>query len=308
MMMLSNLLELLRRNLIVTRIKSIGKRPELICTESDNWFPYYLLLVLTIKDEAQYVREWIEYHRVIGVDHFVIYDNGSSDNLKTVLADYINQGIVFYHYIPGANMQIKSYNDSIVRYKNIARWMGFIDSDEFINIKNGCNIADFLKQYEAYPGIGINWIMFDSNGNDCKPESGFVITNYTRTYQNHDEPINRHIKSIVNPRMVKKCINQHFCLFYGNKRTVDENYQAVKLAWTERNTSDKIQINHYWTKSKEEYLFKINKRGRPYGAKRAYDEKSVNFPFYTNVSDPNIDRIANILKEKIPETYCSGNK
>ncbi|HET7879957.1 MAG TPA: glycosyltransferase family 92 protein, partial [Acetobacteraceae bacterium] len=31
------------------------------------------------KDEAAYLLEWIAFHSMIGVDHFVLYENGSTD-------------------------------------------------------------------------------------------------------------------------------------------------------------------------------------------------------------------------------------
>jgi hypothetical protein len=42
-------------------------------------------LVLIIKNESKYIVEWIEYHRQIGVDHFVIFDNDSSDEIKSII-------------------------------------------------------------------------------------------------------------------------------------------------------------------------------------------------------------------------------
>ena len=40
-----------------------------------------LSLTLIVKNEAFYIKEWIEFHRMIGVTHFYIYDNESSDDL-----------------------------------------------------------------------------------------------------------------------------------------------------------------------------------------------------------------------------------
>jgi hypothetical protein len=31
------------------------------------------------KDEAPFLLEWLAFHRMIGVDLFVLYDNGSND-------------------------------------------------------------------------------------------------------------------------------------------------------------------------------------------------------------------------------------
>lgn len=59
-------------------------------------FPYYLSVVLIVKNASRYIEEWINYHRIVGVEKFYIYDNESNDNLKEVLKPYIKSGIVEY--------------------------------------------------------------------------------------------------------------------------------------------------------------------------------------------------------------------
>ena len=39
-----------------------------------------LSFVAIVKNEAPYIVEWIEFHRLVGVDKFYIYDNESSEN------------------------------------------------------------------------------------------------------------------------------------------------------------------------------------------------------------------------------------
>lgn len=63
-----------------------------------------LSFVAIVKNEAPYIIEWIEFHKLVGVDKFYIYDNESSDNLKELLQPYIKSGIVVYHSSPGKRM------------------------------------------------------------------------------------------------------------------------------------------------------------------------------------------------------------
>ncbi len=46
--------------------------------------PAFASLCCIIRDEAQYLVEWIEYSRMIGVDHFFLYDHGSTDGTVEV--------------------------------------------------------------------------------------------------------------------------------------------------------------------------------------------------------------------------------
>jgi len=43
--------------------------------------PYELAVCALVQNEAPYIAEWIAYHRLIGFEHFFIYDNHSNDDL-----------------------------------------------------------------------------------------------------------------------------------------------------------------------------------------------------------------------------------
>ncbi len=132
----------------------------------------YLSIVAIAKNEAPYIKEWIEYHKLVGVERFYFYDNGSDDNTREVLEPYIKDGSVVYNYCEGKCLQNLAYSDAIYKYKNQTRWLAIIDLDEYIVPVEKDNIADFLKDYEDYFAVGINWVMFDSNGYKTKPVSG----------------------------------------------------------------------------------------------------------------------------------------
>ena len=112
---------------------------------------HYLSIGCIIKNEGRYLREWIEYHLWAGVEHFYIYDNGSTDNTKEVLAPYILSGKVTYHYFVAdreeGDQQRRAYNDAISRYKRCTRWLALIDADEFLALSEegkkrfGCTVA-----------------------------------------------------------------------------------------------------------------------------------------------------------------------
>ncbi|MCD7878371.1 MAG: glycosyltransferase family 92 protein [Candidatus Gastranaerophilales bacterium] len=139
----------------------------------------YLSIAAIMKNEGSYLKEWIEYHRLVGVERFYLYDNESSDNTKEILKPYIEEGIVIYRYVEGSCMQFPAYLDAIYKYKNQTRWLAVIDLDEYIVPVEKDSVKEFLKDYEKYPAVGVNWVMFDSNGHVKKPETG-VLESYTR--------------------------------------------------------------------------------------------------------------------------------
>jgi len=49
-----------------------------------------------LKNKRQWLREWLEFYLMMGAEHFIIYDNGSTDLPLEVLQSYIDQGLVTY--------------------------------------------------------------------------------------------------------------------------------------------------------------------------------------------------------------------
>ena len=129
------------------------------CVEYYELPKVYLSITAILKNEAPYIKEWIEYHKMLGVERFYLYDNESEDNLQDVLQPYINSGLVYYHLIKGKGVQNSAYRDAVYKYKDQTTWMAFIDIDEFILPVEKDSISEFLKDYEKYSGVGINWYL-----------------------------------------------------------------------------------------------------------------------------------------------------
>ena len=95
-----------------------------------------LALVLIAKNEAPYIEEWINFHHKQGVSHFIIYDNESKDKFHEVLKPYIESGLVTYHLLPGRIRQLDAYNMAVHNYGHKFRYMGILDADEFVFVRN----------------------------------------------------------------------------------------------------------------------------------------------------------------------------
>ena len=261
----------------------IKQLEDITVTSRDRTIPVYLSIACISKNEGPYLKEWIEYHKLVGVERFYFYDNESDDNTREILDPYIIDGTVVYHYVPGRQRQFAVYNDAVLRYADETFWLAIIDLDEFIVPKEKDSVADFLKDYEKYHGVGINWVLFDSNGHQVKPTAhgGLVTANYMRVNEGYD-PRNkiprsdRIIKSIIQPPYVSKFINPHFAIFKGGLRTVNENFEPIFGSMSSYCSKNKIQLNHYHFKSKDEYIKKC-KRGAADTNKYVYDEKDINF-------------------------------
>lgn len=221
-------------------------------------YPYYLAMCAIAKNEGRYFPEWIEYHHMMGVEKFYIYDNESEDNTREILQPYIDKGLVEYTFFPGMKMQLKAYKDCVKKHKRDTHYMAFLDIDEFIVPVKHDTIPDYLYSLGKFGGVQINWIVYGSGGAKTRTD-GFVIERF-RDHSFPSDKLNHHIKSIVNPRRILGFFSAHRPVIVG--LYIDsEGKWVTKSFWKRPPVTTQIRVNHYAIKSYEEFLEKRS-RGR----------------------------------------------
>ena len=124
----------------------------------------YLSVCAIYRDEAAYLREWIEFHRLVGVERFFLYDNRSVDDHREVLAPYVERGSSALHDWPMAQGQLPAYEHCIAEHGPESRWIAFIDLDEFLFSPTGQPLPEVLADYEQWPAVGVNWAVYGPSG------------------------------------------------------------------------------------------------------------------------------------------------
>ena len=238
-----------------------------------NLFLHDLAIVAILKNEGHYLKEWLDYHLLAGVGHFYLYDNDSTDNQAEVAKPYVDAGLVDYFRAPGKLMQHYAYNDAVKRFKFQCRYMAFIDGDEFIYPKSERSIPEVIDEIFAFDkhvaGAAINWQIFGSNGQETADYSRGVLERFTRRAPKDwsgEVPGgyiggNIHVKMISNPRKISFINHSHYQSYFESFYAVNENGDIVVGYDNEPVTAEKIVINHYYAKSREEYAIK-KQRGK----------------------------------------------
>jgi hypothetical protein len=220
-----------------------------------------LSIAMMFKRDAIYLREWLEFHRLIGVSKFYLYHQGTEparDGWEKVLQPYIEQGIVdlkrwpyaFYHS-EGRNAHIDANQDCIDRLKGKDGWLAFVDSDEFLFSPRYDTVTEALSTLpESWGAVGVHWMMFGSSGKQ-EWEDAPVIERFT--WRPHEGlHFNNWVKSIVrlNDPLLATIGSEH--LFRTSGGTYDEQ---GRLLTTEETTpcSSLLRLNHYFTKSRKEW-------------------------------------------------------
>ena len=263
---------------------------------------YYSVAVI-VKNEARYIKEFILFYQSTGADRIYIYDNESTDGLLDVLEPFIISGKVVYKKWPGSIVQTAAYRDAVKRTRKRTKWLALVDADEFLFPMEG-NMKTLLKEYEQYPGIGVNWRMFGPNGHDKRPE-GLVMDNYTECIANEDEIVNQHIKSIVQPSRTALVNQVHYAIYKNKQYAVDENKVIIDntcahapgagKAFTRTTNGRIFRINHYNTRSMEDLREKCE-RGYPDGAPKGKMESFIRTFDRPLKYDYSIKRFADIVR------------
>ena len=214
----------------------------------------YLSIVAVMKDELRNLPEWLDFHRRVGVEHFYLYDNNSTDGTWGYFQDEQCDDVSYFK--TDMDMcQMSCYFNALTAFRDQSRWMAFIDLDEFLFSPKG-DLKENLRDYEQFPGIAVNEVFYGSNGHETRPDGG-VLLNYTK----RRKAVDKHIKSICQPGATLCSAHNPHSFIYTQGTPVNENKEPCPGRFNEPGTADVFRINHYWVKSKEEYKTKLT-RGR----------------------------------------------
>jgi hypothetical protein len=253
----------------------------------------YLSACLFVKDENSYLPEWIEFHRLAGVEHFYIYDNGSRIPVRDTLPADDTVTVIDF---PNKGSQVWAYGHCATNFKGDSNWIAFIDADEFLFPTVHHDLREILPPYEKFGGLGVNWLLFGSAGHLERP-SGLQIENFQMRSEDSYER-NLLMKSIVIPRLVTANVHTHCFPLQSGYMTVNEDFKPTSGAHSSPHATKKFRINHYWIRSKAEFQAKIN-RGRS-DESRLLDDSDFLVDTVSNVvRDTTILRFADRLKEKL---------
>lgn len=236
--------------------------------------PFYEVAIVSIfRDEADWFPEWIEYHTDLGVEHFYLYDNGSVDDYAEVLSPYIKKGLVSlipWTHVNYPKAHLAVIKNAIRNTKNKAKWLAVIDPDEYIVLHTSNNIKEFLKDYEDYAGLVMNWQIFGTSNVQSLNRGESMLRLLTwkfPTYFDSAWNSNHWVKTIIRPDRIDENTGNAYC---GNHIFMPmRNYQIVNsdknpqpiLSKNPSIVVDKIQLNHYWMRTLDWfYEKKINRR------------------------------------------------
>ena len=249
--------------------------------------PQYAVAITAVhKWEERFMREWLEYHLLVGVGHFFLFPNDCDADSATrkLLVPYERAGVVTVdgEFDCAKGAQTRAYRRSIERYGTRAAWMAFIDLDEFIVVRapmepRSCmgwgtclaSVSSLVGGFNAssWPAVALPWRLFGTSGHVARPHGPVTVAYYKRASSRQAKDWRaRSYKSVANMAACRAA-TVHVCsefapgwrpgLFTVNGERLELGKSTLRKA---HQKFGQIYLAHYRTRSLEDWLGR-GKRG-----------------------------------------------
>lgn len=210
------------------------------------------------KNEAPYLREWMLFCWLQGVERFWLYDNDSSDAWREQIPELADSVTPW----PGRAAQVAAYANCLAHQAD-TDWLAFIDVDEYLFDESGRTLTDVLADVKA-SAVRVPWRVFGDGGHEVKPR-GLTVDSFLRC-QDGTAQLG---KMIVRPGKVRMVANPHECVVRGKVTELDG-----------------LRCHHYWTRSEAEARIKWGRRRAAVDERRSWHEFTTTRDAYYETVDP----------------------
>lgn len=272
-------------------------------------YEYPLAVIAIFRDEARYLKEWIEFHRLVGVEYFYLFNNLSKDHFTEVLNPYIEKGIVKLSHWPIEHdieedwcvTQCLAYERALHFMRGKVKWVAMIDTDEFLFPVKKKNLLEVLQDFESFGGVAVNWQIF---GSSHVPQilDGELLIDALNLKVPQNENVNKTVKSIVRPERVLGCHTAHHMRYrpgYFHVNTDQIPFRGYRSPYVE---ISQLRINHYRARD-EEFLYtkkfhRILKWWNSHPQKKWEDL----YHSFNKTEDREIHRFVPVLKKRLQKS------
>jgi len=237
----------------------------------------FLAFVTRIKHEDLYIREWLEYHLLVGVEHFFLYDMDGGATLAGILEPYEDAGVVTrvpWSHFEGTRLDRKRarfrHNKSSLAHRHFAQnfrnrmcWAQKICGDEFLYPLAGDDVIEPLRVFDRnrVRAIRLPRFNFGHSGHEHRPP-GLVIENYLRretTRSSQKEMGNG--ESLSGNRFRRGAHRWSYSLHRPGRTVLPDHVETLR-------------INHYFTKSFEEFRVRQNDNNLRHQTREQFDDRN----------------------------------
>lgn len=239
-----------------------------------------ILAILTVRNEAGFLLEWLAHHRACGFTDFLVYSNDCQDGTDLMLDRLAEMGWLTHVRNDGPHeagpqwAALKAADGHPLKQQ--ADWVLFLDIDEFVNIHVGDrSVGALLAALPEATAIPLTWRMF-GNAGVVEYTDRPVTQTFTRaapavlhwpwraalfkTLFRNDGSYGK--LGVHRPRNPEKSRLHRQHWFDGSGRELAANFHTGRIfSDFGRDNYRLVQLNHYALGAMESYLLKCD-RGR----------------------------------------------
>lgn len=202
-------------------------------------------LCVIVKDEDLYIHEWVQYNLKLGFSRIYMYDNTDECRLRPNI--YHKYPVTLVH-LPGRELQMVAYNHCLDTFGHLHTWIAFVDADEFIVLRKHESIVSLLNEHCQSGALCLNWYFFGSSG-----YLHYTAEPVLSRFMLREAGVNEHVKTIVKTSDAVRMLNPHFLELKLGCVQRDTSGRQFYGAFNFDGPTDVAVINHYFTKSRDEF-------------------------------------------------------
>jgi hypothetical protein len=237
-------------------------------------------LIATMRNEGPFILEWLAYHQLIGFSDIIVCSNDCVDASPDLLNVLSRRGLISHiPCSPGPDDKPQLFAYAQAERLVLERrpdWLMVLDTDEFLNIHVGAGrVTDLLASAPDATAFLINWRIFGNSGHDCC-SAELVTSRFTRAAA-QESAVNRSFKTLFTRAEAYHCVLLPHGPGYakedaaGSLRPVNGAGERLPEAFARsegfmQSEPDQVswslaQINHYNTRSTDDYWVKHDRGG-----------------------------------------------
>ena len=216
---------------------------------------------IIVRCENPYLREWCDHYLSLGVKKIFLYDNSREGDERPaeVLTGYGDAVEIIDYTAVGLGAQVKAYTDCYEKHGNEYGWIGFLDADELVRV-DGNDLPTYLNTMQA-DVVLLSWRIMTDSGlvhYDPRPMAErFTVAKEKPSLEDGTEFVKSFVRGGLTGLHFE--VQPHVPSFKGKLKVINAYGQEVKLYPAIKPVHDVAWIDHYLTKTAEEYIGKINR-------------------------------------------------
>ena len=246
-------LEIVPKNTVVPSVAYYTPRRRTLLSQE----PKSLLCACTmVYNVAKFLREWVMYHSRIGVEKFILYDNGSDDELAKVVDELNQEGFnVTTLFWIWPKTQEAGFSHAALYANQSCTWMMYVDVDEFVFSPkwHSPSSSKLLTSLLPISHRSIGQLQIRCNEFGPSNQTSHPVQGVTQGYTCRRMVDERH-KSIVLLDAVDSSLENAIHHFEVNKSF----FRSILVSM------EKVVVNHYKYQAWSEFRTKFRRRVSAY--------------------------------------------